>query len=96
MSCIVEGVTDTAAAALYKKGKTPPVPSGRYGASSVVYDEKLWMFGGTDGGYSKHGNGGYELGDHSKNKYSSLASNRTCSLCMTAFEGLNFIRHAYV
>ena len=64
VSFTAEGVTDTAAAALYKKGKAPPVPSGRYGASSVAYDGKLWMFAGTDGGYSKHGNGGYELGKH--------------------------------
>ena len=58
-----EGASEAAAAALYKKKKTPPVPSGRYGASSVVYNDKLWMFAGTDGGYSKHGNGGYELGN---------------------------------
>lgn len=62
-NCPAEGVSDTAAAALYKKKKTPPVPSGRYGASCVAYNDKLWMFAGTDGGYSKHGNGGYELGD---------------------------------
>lgn len=61
-NCPAEGVSDTAAAALYKKKKTPPVPSGRYGASCVAYNDKLWMFAGSDGGYSKHGNGGYELG----------------------------------
>ena len=61
--CCAEGVTESAAAALYKKKKTPPAPSGRYGASSVVYNDQLWMFGGTDGGFSKHGNGGYELGE---------------------------------
>ena len=67
-----EGVSDTAAAALYKKKKTPPVPSGRYGASCVAYSDKLWMFAGTDGGYSKHGNGGYELGNF------CLLSVKTC------------------
>ena len=47
---------------MYSKKQTPPVPSGRYGATSVVYNNQLWMFAGTDGGYTKHGNGGYELG----------------------------------
>ena len=63
-SVSAEGVSEAAAAATYKKKKVPPVPSGRYGASSVVYNDKLWMFAGTDGGYSRHGNGGYELGNH--------------------------------
>ena len=61
--CLAEGVTDTAAASTYSKKQTPPVPSGRYGSTSVAYKNQLWMFAGTDGGYSKHGNGGYELGE---------------------------------
>ena len=52
---------------MYSNKQTPPVPSGRYGATSVVYKNQLWMFAGTDGGYSKHGNGGYELGEHYHN-----------------------------
>ncbi|DBA74712.1 TPA: hypothetical protein ACH3X2_009374 [Trebouxia sp. C0005] len=62
MKQIHKGVTDTAAASTYSKKQTPPVPSGRYGSTSVAYKNQLWMFAGTDGGYSKHGNGGYELG----------------------------------
>ena len=47
------------------------------------------MFGGTDGGYSKHGNGGYELGDRSNQSYSFIVGNSCCAflLCMTAFAG---------
>ena len=70
--CIAEGVTDTAAASTYSKKQTPPVPSGRYGSTSVAYKNQLWMFAGTDGGYSKHGNGGYELGKSMPNTQGQL------------------------
>lgn len=59
---VAEGVTDSAAAKSYKSKKTPPVPTSRYGATSIAYQNQLWLYAGTDGGFSKHGNGGYEQG----------------------------------
>lgn len=44
--------------------KTPPVPTSRYGATTITYEDQLWLYAGTDGGFSKHGNGGYEQGMH--------------------------------
>ena len=47
---------DAAAAAKeYSKRKVPAAPCGRYGATVVVYQQQMWLFGGTDGGFSKKG-----------------------------------------
>mmetsp|Transcript_42939 Transcript_42939/g.101953 ORF Transcript_42939/g.101953 Transcript_42939/m.101953 type:complete len:424 (+) Transcript_42939:141-1412(+) len=45
-----------------KDGRMPSSPSGRYGVTLSHYAGKLYLFGGTDGGASKHGNSGYEPG----------------------------------
>lgn len=39
-------------------GRIPSGPSGRYGVTLNHYKGKLYMFGGTDGGTSKHGRDG--------------------------------------
>ena len=46
----------------YGKQLTPAAPSGRYGATSVIKDNQMYLFGGTDGGYHKHGRDGFEQG----------------------------------
>ena len=38
------------------------VPSGRMGATAVIYGHCLTLFGGTDGGFSSHGQRSYEAG----------------------------------
>ena len=48
-----DGVEAAAAQTSYSKKVTPAAPCGRYGATAVVYNQQLWLFGGTDGGFSK-------------------------------------------
>ena len=48
-----DGVAAAAAQTSYSKKVTPAAPCGRYGATAVVYNQQLWLFGGTDGGFSK-------------------------------------------
>lgn len=50
-----DGVDGAAAAREYSKRKVPAAPCGRYGATAVVYQQQMWLFGGTDGGFSKKG-----------------------------------------
>ncbi|DBA83936.1 TPA: Kelch motif, variant 3 [Trebouxia sp. C0004] len=47
-------VEAAAAQTSYSKKVTPAAPCGRYGATAVVYNQQLWLFGGTDGGFSKN------------------------------------------
>lgn len=53
--CAADGVDAAAAAKEYSRRNTPAAPCGRYGASAVVYKQQMWLFGGTDGGFSKKG-----------------------------------------
>ena len=55
LAIAADGVDADAAQTSYSKKAVPPAPCGRYGATSVVYNEQLWLFGGTDGGFSKKG-----------------------------------------
>ena len=48
-----DGVAAAAAQTSYSKKVTPAAPCGRYGATAVVHNQQLWLFGGTDGGFSK-------------------------------------------
>jgi len=48
-----DGVEAAAAQTSYSKKVAPVAPCGRYGATAVVYNQQLWLFGGTDGGFSK-------------------------------------------
>lgn len=54
-TCAADGVDAVAAAKEYNKRKLPAAPCGRYGATVVVYKQQMWLFGGTDGGFSKKG-----------------------------------------
>ena len=51
--CAADGVEASAAAKEYSKKRSPAAPCGRYGATAVVYKQQMWLFGGTDGGFSK-------------------------------------------
>eukprot|EP00873_Tetraselmis_striata_P040169 jgi/Tetstr1/460433/TSEL_005692.t1 len=59
---IATGIPPAKAYTAYKAGKTPSLPSGRYGVTLSHHRGSLYMFGGTDGGASKHGRTGYEVG----------------------------------
>ena len=37
-------------------------PSGRFGQAAVVYNDTLFMYGGTDGGHNRHGRQNFEPG----------------------------------
>ncbi len=73
-----DGVEAAAAQATYSKKTTPPAPCGRYGATSVIYNEQLWLFGGTDGGVSKKDMGKSKPG---KRLSPDLASYGFVALC---------------
>lgn len=53
--CAADGVDAAAASKEYSRRNTPAAPCGRYGATAVVYKQQMWLFGGTDGGFSKKG-----------------------------------------
>jgi len=59
---IATAISPAQALPSYRAGNTPVLPSGRYGLSLSHYNGALYMFGGTDGGASKHGKSGYETG----------------------------------
>ena len=56
------GVSHDAALTAYRRGRKPKAPCGRYGATAVQYHGSMYLFGGTDGGYSKHGEQDYRQG----------------------------------
>ncbi|KAK9820539.1 hypothetical protein WJX72_011414 [[Myrmecia] bisecta] len=57
-----DGIAHADAVKAAQRKKPGKAPCGRYGATSVAYAGKLYLFGGTDGGHSKHGKPGYEQG----------------------------------
>ncbi|MEW5296771.1 MAG: hypothetical protein WDW36_000028 [Sanguina aurantia] len=56
------GISQAAALAAYNKNNTPIAPCGRFGHATAVSGNKLYMYGGHDGGQSRHGQQNYEPG----------------------------------
>lgn len=56
------GITQAAALAAYSKNNTPIAPCGRFGHATAISGNKLYMYGGHDGGQSRHGAQNYEPG----------------------------------
>ena len=57
------GVSNAAAREATLRKQVPAAPAGRYGMSVVVHMDKLWLFGGTDGGYHQSEDDGYQHGE---------------------------------
>ena len=57
------GVSNAAARQATLRKQVPAAPAGRYGMSVVVHMDKLWLFGGTDGGYHQSDDDGYQHGE---------------------------------
>ena len=56
------GITQDHAYEAYRNGRAPSAPSGRFGHSSSVHNKSLLVYGGHDGGLSRHGRSNYEPG----------------------------------
>ncbi|GFH15047.1 SAM-dependent methyltransferase, partial [Haematococcus lacustris] len=48
-----------AALTSYNSGTAPRAPCGRFGHADAVYNDTLYMYGGHDGGFSRHGQQNY-------------------------------------
>lgn len=49
------GVSQDHAFDAYNSGTAPRGPSGRFGHTSAVHNDTLYVYGGHDGGISRHG-----------------------------------------
>ena len=49
------GISQEEAYEAYTNGKAPRAPAGRFGHSSSVHNNTLYIYGGHDGGQSRHG-----------------------------------------
>lgn len=57
------GVSNAAARQATLRKQVPAAPAGRYGMTVVSHKDKLWLFGGTDGGYHQSDDDGYQHGE---------------------------------
>ena len=74
-----DGVDAAAANREYSGKKVPAAPCGRYGATAVVYKQQIWLFGGTDGGFSKKGLDKSKSGnEHLVNLVPAMCSRHHC------------------
>lgn len=59
---LVAGVPQDQAHASYSKGGMPVAPCGRFGHATAVLGGYMYLYGGHDGGMSRHGRQNYEPG----------------------------------
>lgn len=57
-----EGITKEESYLAYNSGYDPHSPTGRFGHSTGTYNGTLFVYGGHDGGISRHGRQNYEAG----------------------------------
>ena len=56
------GISQEHAHQSYNNGRMPYAPAGRFGHSTAVHNDSLYLYGGHDGGISRHGRQNYEPG----------------------------------
>ena len=56
------GIPQDHAFSSYNDGRVPYAPCGRFGQSTSVHNDSLLLYGGHDGGLSRHGRNNYEPG----------------------------------
>ena len=59
-----EGITKDESYIAYNGGYDPHSPTGRFGHSTGTYNGTLYVYGGHDGGISRHGKQNYEPGEY--------------------------------
>jgi hypothetical protein len=59
---ISTGISQGDAHSAYSAGRPPPIPCGRFGHGDAVLNDTLYMYGGHDGGFSRHNVQNYEPG----------------------------------
>lgn len=72
-----QGIGTAEAMAVYSQNRIPDSPCSRYGHSIALQGDVLYLYGGHDGGYNRHGKDNYEPGyDFSEFYQLNLQSNK--------------------